>query len=364
MKDESNSVIQKNEKVSSFNHDIYQYLKKGTYYTKMYDYPNAIKYFKKVIDTNTEDTSIYYSIAYNLSEINKDHRYKIMDDFFMQSNPYYLFLAGIYYCLEEDVNGAEYYLKKFIIKKPESKLKLEANILINNIHETILFQNNLDYLKLTYSYADKIDTVREQLRVKFKSSFIQTTMNEYLYQMDDYMVSNVIFLYGILGKNNIAEEALRHFIKSSFIKEKHIELALLSLKKMEAEEPYEVMINDGIYQVTLKSYMKRHEDIEKLCNYWNDILTLVTHNMKVSNKYGEDSIKKVKSLWAKLVNSIYPDLPKLSHMSKKAWAAGLELTIIEEKCIKISSKRLALIYNVPILKIINKFNYIKKTVRF
>ncbi len=362
MKEDSDSGVKKN--VISFNHDIYQYLKKGISYTKMHDYPNAIKYFKRIIETNTEDTSVYYSIAFNLSEINKVYQCNIMDDFIKESNPYYLFLAGIFYCLEEDVNRAEYYLKKFNIKMPKSKLKPEAAKLINNIHEAILFQNNLDYLKLTWSYAEKLDSVREQLQLKFESPFIQSTMCDYLYQMDDYMVSNVIFLYGLLENNKIAEKTLRYFIKSTFVKEKHVELALLSLKKIKAEEPYEVFINDKIYQVTLKSYMSRHEDIEKLCSCWNDVLSLVVHNMNASNKYGEESIKKVKYLWASLINSIHPDLPQLSNVSKKAWAAGLELTIIESKCSNISSKRLSLIYNVPNNKIVNKYNYIKKYISF
>ncbi|PKM83823.1 MAG: hypothetical protein CVU88_01035 [Firmicutes bacterium HGW-Firmicutes-13] len=354
----------KKEKVISFEKDINHYLEKGIACFKLHDYTKGIQYFKKIIETKPENKSVYYTVAFYLSEINKEQEFRILDDIFEESNPHYLFLRGIYFCMEEDVNGAEYHLKKFIIKEPKSKLRQEAEKLIDNIHEITLFQNNLDYIKLTFYYAGNIESVKEKLKIKFESPFVQSKMCESLYEMDDYLISNVIFLYGLLENNKIAEKTLRQFIKSLIVKEKHIELALLSLKKIGAKEPYEIFLNGKFVQVTLKSYMNRYEEMEELYSCWNDVLSIVVHNMKKSNKYSEQSIEKVKYLWGKFINSIYPDLPHLDQKMKRIWAAGLELTLLAAKSINVSSKRLALIYNVPNHEVLSKYNYIKKTIRF
>ncbi len=353
-----------NKKVVFLQKDPSHFLKKGVFYARSHDYSKALKYFKKVMEAESEDRSVYLTIAYYLSKISLEQDFKISRDFFEDSNPNYLFLAGMFYCMEEDINGTEHYLKKFIAKKPEGKLKQEAKQLLNNIEEVFLFQKNLDYIKLTCEYAGKIESIKEKMHIKYQSPFVQTQMSDYLYQMDGYMVSNVIFLYGLLENNKIAEKTLRYFIKSTIASEKHIELALLSLKKIGAKEPYEVLWNDKTVQVTLKSYMNRYTDLEGLYTCWSNVLSRVVNNMKKHDKFDDESIEKVKHLWSRFINRTYPDLPQLDERREKTWAAGFEYTLIELKTFNISSKEVALNYNVPNHKVISKCNCIKSALRF
>ncbi len=359
----------KNEKVVSFQKNLDHYLKKGIFYARSHNYLKAIKYFKIIMESEPEDKSAYLTMAYYLSEINRhpqglDISHDFFTQYFEESNLKHLFLAGIYYCMEEDISGAEHYLKKFIAKNPGSQLKKEAVELLDSIDEVSLFQKNRDYIKLACEYAGKIESTREMMQVKFQSPFVQSKMHEYLYQMDDYMVSNVIFLYGLLENNSIAEKALRYYIKSPIAREEHIELALLSLKKIGAREPYEVMLNNSFVQVTLKSYMNRYTDMDGLYTCWSNVLSRVVKNMSSNNVYSSSSVEKVKHLWSKFINNTYPDIPLLDEHREKAWAAGFELALIELKEVNISSKEVALNYNVPHHKVISKCNCIKSVLRF
>ncbi len=356
----------KKEKVISIDHTGNQHLKKGIYYARIKDWPKALEYFKKTLHVMPMDKKVHYAIAYYLAELNfiLEQDIDLVKEFSNKPDPYIYFLAGIYYCMEEDIDGAEYHLIKFLEKGPEGELKKEAEDLINNIDEAVLFEDNLDYIKLTCNYADRIEGFKKSMEKKFESPFVQSTMAEYLYKMDDYMVSNIIFLYGFLEKNKIAEKALLNYIKSPIAQEKHIELALLSLKKIGSPEPYEVLIKNKMYQVTLKSYMRRDKNMEELCSCWNDVLKFIVKNMENNRDYSDESIKRAKHMWVKLINALYPQLPQLDEQKKKVWAAGLELNVAESKCFNTFCKRLAMAYNVSPEEILKKHDYIKKTLRF
>jgi len=347
--------------IVSFKKDSDYYLEKGNQYLQRNIYEKALKYFRKAVEVNPENISLHYKIAYNLTELGKVQKKAEIKKLADEPLPEFLFLTGVYCCMEGDLDNTISYLEEFKTTAPESKLIPKTNKLLEEIEEAMLFQRNLNYVKLNYKYAGVTESVREKLKAKFESPFVRVKMKESLYQLDDDLIANVIFLYGLLENNEKAERVLKQFIKSPWAKEEHIELALLALKKIGSKEPHEILMEGKIVKVTLKDYMDRNRTMDQQGDKWNDVLKHTLSNMKKSGKYNENSYNEIKSLWTKVLKSYYPNVPEID--DKMAWAAGLEFAFLENNNINISSKHIALIYNVPNSILIDKYELIRKTIK-
>ncbi len=352
---------ERDHNIVSIKKDSSYYLEKGNRNLQEKNYDKALKYFKKAIEVKPQDVYLHYKVAYILTEFGKAQNNLDVKKLADEPLPEFLFLTGVYCCMEGDLDSTIYYLEKFKNVAPESNLIPKTNKLLEEIEEAMLFQRNLNYVRLNYKYAGVTESVREKLKAKFESPFVRVKMKESLYQLDDDMIANVIFLYGLLENNDRAERVLRHFIKSPWAKEEHIELALLALKKIGSEEPQEVLMEDKIIKVTLKEYMDRNKIMDQQGDKWNDVLKHALDNMKKSGKYSKNSYPEIKSLWTKVLKSYYPNVPEID--DKMAWAAGLEFAFLEKKNINVSSKQIALIYNVPNSLLISKYELIRKTVK-
>lgn len=354
-----NNYLQGKEKqVVSFQKDYQYYFDKGVHFFQLEDYDKSFKFFRKAVETGPESSSPYYKIAYFLSEMRKEKIKKELENLPLDEVPEFHYLLGIYYCMEADLDSSEDHLEEFLNKRPDSNLKAEAEKLLDSIQDAVLFQSNLNFIKLSFKYAGITDSIRERLKIKFESPFVRVKMRESLYQLDDDLIANVIFLYGLLEHNERAEKVLKHFIKSPFAKEEHIELALLALKRIGAQEPYEVKWEDKFKKVTMKEYMERNKELDQYSNIWKEVLQCSYENMKESGKYRDKSFKEIKALWTKFIKAVYPDVPHIEN--KMSWAAGLEYTFLKRKSINVSSKHIALIYRVPEASVMEKYKYITK----
>ncbi len=333
--------------IVSFQKESDYYFNKGSSYYQQKKVDKAVRYLIKALETKPEDIALYYKVCFLLTEMSADGVFKDKELFTEDKNlPEIHFLAGVYYCLQADIDQAEAHLEQYLYIKPQGVIALEAEKLLDRIHDAILFQKNIDYVRLSYKYAGITDSVKKRLKEKFESPFVRVNMRESLYQLDDDLISNVIFLYGLLENDFRAERVLRYFIKSPWAKEKHIELAMLALKKIGAEEPYEILLEGkGEFEkVTLKEYMERKKDFHTMGYDWNEVLKYTLDNMKKSGKYHDKAFKQIKSIWAKYIRSVYPQVPEIT--DKMAWAASLEYIYLKIKKINVSRKHLALVYNV------------------
>lgn len=358
MNKENKNLNQKEEQVVSFQKDFQYYFDKGVHFFQIEDYSKSWKFFRKAVETKPESSSPYYKVAYFLSELGKERTSKILEKLPLNEVPEFHYLLGIYYCMEGDLDSSEHHLEEFIKKDPAHSLKAEAEKLLDSIQDAVLFQSNLNFIKLSFKYAGITDSIRERLKIKFESPFVRVKMRESLYQLDDDLIANVIFLYGLLENNERAEKVLRHFIKSPFAKEEHIELALLALKRIGAQEPYDVKWEDKFKKVTMKEYMERNKEMDHYSNIWSEVLQYTHENMKESGKYSDKSFKEIKTLWTKFIKAVYPDVPHIEN--KMNWAAGLEYTFLKRKSINVSRKHIALIYRVPDSAVLDKYKYIKE----
>lgn len=350
----------KKKRVVSIEKDTCYYINKGTLSFHRKEYDKAIKFFIKALENNPQDITTHYKIAYVLSGVSGIDHSVFIQKLFNGPLPEFSFFAGIFYCMQGNLVKAEIYLDYYLeTASQDSVLITEAHKLLETMQDAVLFQKNLNYVKLSHKYAGISENIKNRLKEKFKSPFIRVKMNESLYQLDDDLISNVIFLYSFLEKDFRAEKVLRQFISSPWAKEEHVELALLALKKIGAEEPYVVLINGQRIEISLKDYMERNKGLDQIGRNWNDVLKYTLDNMKNSGKYSETSYKEVKDLWTKYLHISYPDVPDID--DKMAWAAGLENAFLRKKSIKISSKRLAIIYKVSDFMVKNKSNIICKT---
>ena len=352
----------KGNEIVSFQKESEYYFQKGSTYYQQKKEHKAVKFFIKALETKPEDITLYYRICFLLTEMKNAGEFN-EQEIFEESKmlPEIHFLAGIYFCMQADIDQAEFHLEKYLKLNPKGTAAKEAEKLLDHIHDAILYQKNIDYVRLSYKYAGITDSVKRTLKQKFESPFVRVNMRESLYQLDDDLISNVIFLYGLLESDFRAERVLRYFIKSPFAKEKHIELSLLALKKMGAEEPYEILSDGQFKEVSVKEYMERKRDLDKMGYDWNEVLKYTLDNMKKSGRYHNKAYKQVKSLWAKFIRSVYPQVPEIK--DKMTWSAGLEYSFLKIKKINVSSKHLALIYNVSDTEVTKKHNLITKHIK-
>ncbi len=350
----------KENRVVSFQKDSHYYFDKGRTFFQQKKMMKAVTCFIKALESDPVNLSLYYRISFMLTELKNTNNLKEQDFFNHQTLPEIHFLAGVYFCMQADIAPAEVHLEQYLKLAPNGAVASEAEKLIATIHDAILFQKNIEYVRLSYKYAGITESMRKNLKEKFESPFVRGNMRENLYQLDDDLISNMIFLYGLLDNDFRAEKVLRYFIKSPWAKEKHIEMAALALKKMGAEEPYEILTEGQCKKVNLKEYMERKRDIDNMGYDWSDVLKYTLDNMKKSRRYHSTAYKQVKLLWTKYISSVYPLIPEID--DKMTWCAGLELTFLKLKKINVCSKQLAMIYHVSDAEVVKKHLIILKYV--
>jgi len=349
---------QKKEQVISFQKTPDYYFQKASIAIQEQRYDKALVYFEKCVEADPESVSLHHKVAFALTETGRPELFNNVGSLARESLPEFLYLGGVLQCMWGDMHRAEEYLEEYLKLVPEGKLSFEAEKLLDDIKDTVLFQGNLNYVKLSNKYSGVTDFVREKLKAKFESPFVRVKMKESLYQLDDELIANVIFLYGLLEKNDRAERVLRHFVKSSWAKEEHIEMALMALKKIGAEEPYEVLMDCSFVKVTLKEYIQKMKDRDKTGNIWNEVLQCARGNMQRSGRYSEKSLREVKKLWTDYIKSVSPHVPDIDNIM--SWAAGLEYTYLKLKKINVCSKHMALIYSVPHAALMEKYRLIER----
>lgn len=347
--------------VTPFKKDAGYYLQKSNNCTQQGERDKALMYLEKALEASPGDLPLYYQAAYLLTEICAEEGNRPLEKLQNKPIPGMSFLLGVYFCMKADLDKACLHLKAYLCQGDEKDLLAEARKIKNNMEDAILYQRNLDYVKLSYKYAGITESVRQTLQKKFESPFVRVKMKESLYQVDDDLTANVIFLYSLLDRDERAERVLRHFAKSPWAKEKHIELALLALKKIGAPGPYEVMDEGTIKSFTLQGYMDHRHSLNNYGQDWKEVLAYALENMKKCGKYPEKAFYEVKSLWVRYIHALYPEVPDIDH--KIAWAAALEYTYLKLKNYNISSKHMALIYNVSHGQLVDKHEMLKKHCR-
>lgn len=348
----------RDDQVTDFSKEPLYYLQKGIHCLNRSQHKKALKYFKKTIETDPQNPSSHYNIAYMLSRINY---LKNINETFEEilgksfNLPESFFLSAIYYSLTGEMEQAEKKLESYLKDAPPGKITEEAREMLNLFTGKEEIYENLSYNKLTKKYEGIMEILKEKVKKELECPFFRVKMLESLYQLDDELTSNIIFLYGLAADSPIAERVLRHFLKSSWAKEIHKELAMLALKDIGAKEPYEVMIDNKIMAVTLKEYFERIPLWEP---QWYQVMEVALDKLQLNRYHCKSIESELKEVWNNYINSAYPEIPPVRDINP--WAAALEYLIFKKRGINLSYKEIAFKYGISSEELLERYREMEK----
>lgn len=353
-----NNKKDNNGQVTEFSKEPGYYLQKGVHCLNKSQIKKALKYFRKTIEADPHNSTTHYNIAYILSRI---HYLKNINETFEEilgttyNLPESSFLAAIYYSLTGEMELAEKELEKYLETAPRGEIMEEAREMLNLLSGEEDIYENLSYVKLTKKYEGVMQRVKEKVKKNLECPFFRVKMLENLYQLDDELTSNIIFLYGLAENSPIAERVLRHFLKSSWAKEIHKELAMLALRDIGAQEPYEVMMDNKIVQITLKEYFERLPQWEP---QWYQVMEKALENFKFNKYHSKTMEVELKEVWNQYIKTAYPEIPPLRDIN--LWASALEYMTFKKRGINLNYKEISLKYNVSPEEMLEKYREMER----
>jgi len=355
-------IEEQGKKVVKFQRDASYYFEKGTMYYKRNNLDKALMFFRKTIEAEPENPLNHYNVACLLSKMGylseaNDIFGFIVEDLDSTMTECY-FLMAVNYGLLEDLNRTRNYLKKYLRSSPEGEMALEAEDLLEAISEDDTFYENFNYLKPEQRFPAIVDETKKKIISQFnESKQFRNKMLESLYNNDEEISSEVIYLYGLIG-NNTAENILRKYVKNPWVSKHNKQLALIVLKEMGAEEPFEVYFDGEVCKVNLQEYTAEAPEWR---DEWQEVINCTIHNMKECNFYEDHFFEDVQAIWIDYINSIYPEVPNIK--KKETWAAGLEYALIRFHFLNYTQKQVASRYNVSLSSVSQKYKEINNVLK-
>ncbi|UNC93372.1 tetratricopeptide repeat protein [Candidatus Contubernalis alkaliaceticus] len=349
-------------KVVKFQKDASYYFEKGTLYYKRNNLDKALMFFRKTIETEPDNPLNHYNVACLLSkmgcltEANEIFCY-IVEKLDSTMTECY-FLMAVNYGLLEDLTQTRIYLKKYLTLTPDGEMAFEAEELLEAISEDEDFYENFNFIKAEQKFPPIVEETKEKLVAKYNQNpQFRNKLLDILYCRDEEIVSDVIYLYGLIG-TDAAEKVLRSFIKNPWVEEQHKQLALLILKEMGAPEPYEIYLDGELCRVNLKEYTV---DAPEWLEEWQEVLNCTLHKMKELDCYDKEFIEDVKAIWSDFINTVHPEVPLIK--KPMVWAAGLEYALVRFHFLDFTQKQIAQRYGVSSSSVSSKFKLINEALK-
>jgi tetratricopeptide (TPR) repeat protein len=350
-------------KVVPFERDAGYYLQKGMFYYQKNKLERALMYFQKATDVEPGNPYNHYNLACLLSKLG---RLKEANRTFLhivheldESLSECYFLLAINYGLQEDLKKSREYLQRYLQADPDGEMAFEAMELLEAMDDDVSF-NQLP------SYAERDLTLEKVLRsgssdelngLYKNNAHFQRALNNRLYHSSDEFKEDILRFYGNLGGDS-ACRVLREFIKNPWIKERFRQLALLELINLDASDPVEVYIDGELREMGLGCYpVKKPVWREE----WQKVIDCTTENMRRSDCYDESFFGDVQAIWLDYINTVYPDVPRIT--KAETWAAALEYSLARFHYLNLTQKELAEEYHVSPGSISNKFKEINSALQ-
>lgn len=354
-------VNKKNAKVLPFLQDASYYLKKADYYFQKNKWQKALRYSRKAIEVEPENSLSHYNLACLLSSVgcleeaneNFEHIVEKLEPSLTEC----YFLMAVNYGLLDDLTRARKYLCRYIDAEPEGDMTDEARELLLTISEEV----GAD-LGPAFSIQEREELVikilelnRGELTKRFQSDpFFRRTMRSGLYQVGDDLKEDIIRFYGVMGDKE-AISALYEFVRNPWVKERLRQVAILELKNMGVRGNCPVFFEGRFTDLNLDEYFLSAPVWQK---EWQDVLEYTLRNMRHRSGYNEDFYKDTRAIWLDFINTVYPDVPRIHKLD--TWAAGLEYSLVRFHFLNITQKELAETYGVSSASVSAKFKKINK----
>jgi tetratricopeptide (TPR) repeat protein len=361
-KNETQSIAETG-KIIPFEREAGFYLQKGMFYYQKNRPEKALRFFQKAVAVEPKNPFNHYNLACMLSklgqlkEANRIFLHIIHELDASLSDCY--FLLAINYGLLEDLDKSREYLMRYLQVEPDGEMSYEASELLDAIDEDVSFDELPAYAERDL-FMDRIlaSGNEEEIQQLFCSSKgFRKALNNRLYHGSDEFKEDVLRLYGILG-GDASRRVLLEFVKNPWIKERFRQLALLELKNLGEQDAVQIFQDGELREVQLTAYpintpVWRQE--------WQQVVDCAMRNMRKSNCYEEGFFEDVQAIWLDYINTVYPDVPRMS--GPETWAAALEYSLARFHFLSLTQKELAGEYNVSAAGISRKFQQINKALQ-
>jgi len=215
-------------------------------------------------------------------------------------------------------------------------------------------------------YTSRDLTLEKMLRSESREALINlynssdsfcSALNDRLYHGSDEFKEDIIKFYGLLGGTD-ACKVLRDFIKNPWIKERFRQLALLELKNLVKEGKIQIFFDGELCEMDLNSYPV---DTPVWRPEWQKIVDCTMENMRRSNCYEEGFFDDVQAIWLDYINTVYPNVPRIT--KNETWAAALEYCLVRFHFLNLTQKELAKEYGISPGSISNRFRAINEALQ-
>ncbi len=336
------------------------YLQKGLSYYQRNNLDKAYLYFKRAVELEPGNPYNHYNLACLLSKLGRlqeaNQVFEKIVTAMEPPTPDCYFLLAINFGLLEDLEKSRDYLRRYLVVDPEGEMADEARELLEALEGGQFFASQPSYAErdLLLEKVLRRGTREELDRLYADDGNFKAVLNDRLYCGPDEFKEEILHLYGRLGDED-ARKALREFVKNPWVKERFRALALLELKALGDGGKIEVFAEGALQDVELRDYpvkapLWRAE--------WQRVVNRARDNMHRSNCYDEGFFADVQAIWQDFINTIYPDVPRITRT--ETWAAALEYSLARFHCLSLTQKELAEEYGVSQASISSKFREINE----
>jgi tetratricopeptide (TPR) repeat protein len=339
------------------------YLQKGMFYYQKNRPEKAIRFFQKAVAVEPKNPFNHYNLACMLSKLGQLREANciflhIIHELDESLSDCY-FLLAINYGLLDDLDKSREYLMRYLQVEPDGDMSYEASELLDAIDEDVSFDELPAYTERDL-YMDRIlagGSAEEIQKLFFSSKGFRKALNNRLYHGSDEFKEDVLRLYGALG-GEASRKVLLEFVKNPWIKERFRQLALLELKNLGEPKIVQIFLDGELREVNLETFpiktpVWRHE--------WQQVVDCAMRNMRKSNSYEEGFFEDVQAIWLDYINTVYPEVPRIT--KAETWAAALEYSLARFHFLSLTQQELAGEYRVSKASISNKFQQINKALQ-
>ncbi|MEW5783669.1 MAG: tetratricopeptide repeat protein [Bacillota bacterium] len=348
------------EKVIPFVQDSNYYFQKGSYYHQKNKISKALLFLKKAIEIDPANAHNHYNLACLLSKTSQlKEANRIFKHIVRDLNPDFTecyFLMAINYGMMENLVKAKQYLLKYLQVTPDGDMAEEAQDLLlamGEEEETGFDLNpNLTVQESEALEQTLLDLSEERLREQFNNKHFRQALQWGLYQGSDSLKERIIRLYGMLQCEE-ANNYLKDYVISPWVKERLRQIALLELKNITPANSCRIFSEGHIVEVNLSSYPLLAPVWQE---EWQKVLECTFANMRNSPYYGDEFYEDVQAIWLDYINQVYPDMPRI--IKPQAWSAGLEYCLARFHFLGVTQKELSRCYGVSPASVGQKYKRI------
>jgi tetratricopeptide (TPR) repeat protein len=240
----------------------------------------------------------------------------------------------------EDI--APYYLKQIELQREGRQALAEASY-----HYQIPFQENLSF-EITGSSANELNEVMQN------NPLMRSSLLWALRFGDKEVKMQVIQAFEYIADKEV-EEALRAFLMNPAEDDQLKKMAIFTLRKMGAPEPYQAIIGNQTQFIAFHLNPELPVWTEK----WQRVVECLHSHMQ--ERYDILKQQEAQALWLDYLSKAYPNVPAIR--KQEAWAASLEYVVARRHNFSVTQEEVASRYGISVASLARNYKLITTVCR-